>query len=472
MRCASELYTSSKKQFRLIKNVSDSNFSTFAGTHYLVDIYTMKALILFIYSILFVISAQAQNAERLVRANLKLTDALVEDVFSPPVASRIYVYPNIASYEVLCLQNSNLQTLSGQIPHFKSIPKPENAETNLSLAASLAFLHVAKKLVYSEYMMDSLMAEEIREAQSKGMDESVAQASRMYAQQVAKHIIDWMNEDNYIYTRTLERYVLADSPGAWKPTAPEYANALEPNWPFMRSFVFNKSEYSKAIPNVAYSENKQSVYYKNALALYRNSQRKDSNHIKTALYWDDNPNTSVVNGHLTYFIHKISPPGHWMSITTQCIRERKLTEVQAAELLTMVSLSLYEGFLSCWTEKFKSNAVRPETYIHKLIDPVWKPLIETPPFPEYTSGHSVISAAAASMLTYYLPKPHAFTDSTQTYLSLPPRKYVSFLAAADEASVSRFYGGIHFMPALNNGNKQGRDVSAYILKKLHTRRNP
>lgn len=433
----------------------------------------MKRFFFMLYGcLLMVTETSAQDTERLTRINRKLTHAIMEDLFSPPVASRIFLYPNIAAYEILCIKYSSLNSLCGQIQHLKPIPKPTNPSINLSLSATFSFIYVAKKLIYSEFIMDSLLKEEEQLAINNGIPQHTLRASKQYALLVAEHIIDWMHHDNYVYTRTLQRYVLADSLSAWKPTAPDYANALEPNWPLMRSLVSEIPSYCKAIPNVAYSENQKSTYFENAMKLYQTSKQLDSAQIQTAFYWDDNPNTAVVNGHLTYYIHKIGPPGHWMMIATQCILKRNIIEADAAELLTMLSISMYEGFLSCWTEKFKSNAVRPETYIHKLIDPLWKPLIETPPFPEYTSGHSVVSAAAATMLTHYLPKPHAFADSTQGYLNLNPRYYTNFYEAANEASLSRFYGGIHYMPALVNGNKQGQDVSNFILTKLQTRKKP
>ncbi len=427
-----------------------------------------KNLLVIVWLVLNHISVKADH-HYLNRAHDALIAVVMEDIFTPPVASRVHVYPFVAAYEVLTHKYKHLKPLAGQISHLKTIPKPTDPLVNYSVAAQYAFIKVAQKLVYSEHLLGEFQEKENKLWLVSGVTPAQLKASEQYASQVATHIIEWLSADNYTYTRTLERYVLADSTGAWVPTAPEYMNALEPNWPLMRSMVSDKSNYVRAIPNIAYSEDKSSEYYNNAMKLYTNSLRKDSAHIKTAIYWDDNPNTAVVNGHLTYFIHKISPPGHWLCITSQQTYAKKLSEDQIAELFAMVSISLYEGFISCWAEKYISNAVRPETYINRLIDSKWLPLIETPPFPEYTSGHSVISAAAASMLTHYMPTPHRFTDSTQMYLSLPPRSFSSYLAAADEASVSRFYGGIHYMPALDNGNKQGKEVTAYILSRLHTR---
>jgi hypothetical protein len=118
-------------------------------------------------------------------------------------------------------------------------------------------------------------------------------------------------------------------------------------------------------------------------------------------------------------------------------------------------------------EKYKSEAIRPETYINRLIDPKWLPYIQTPPFPEYTSGHSVISSASATILTRIIPQPYEFTDSSEMYINIPPRHFKSFREAADEASISRFYGGIHYMPSLDNGIKQGNEVGNYVLQKLY-----
>jgi len=125
---------------------------------------------------------------------------------------------------------------------------------------------------------------------------------------------------------------------------------------------------------------------------------------------------------------------------------------------------MYEAFLSCWSEKYRSNALRPETYIHRLIDPNWKPYIQTPPFPEYTSGHSVLSGCCAQLLTQLIKGPYAFIDSTALINGLQPRKFNSFLEAANEASISRYYGGIHYKLALTQGIEQGKKIAQFILK--------
>jgi hypothetical protein len=202
------------------------------------------------------------------------------------------------------------------------------------------------------------------------------------------------------------------------------------------------------------------------MAIYQQSINLDTAKRLIAWYWDNNPNILKSDGHVNYFIHKVSPCGHWVRIASQAIKNKNLDEYKTAEIFTLLSLSIYEAFLSCWIEKYQSNALRPETYINRLISPQWKSYIETPPFPEYTSGHSVISSASATILTALIPQPYAFTDSSEMYINLPPRRFKSFRDASNEASISRFYGGIHYMPALTNGIIQGKEIGDFILKRL------
>jgi hypothetical protein len=390
----------------------------------------------------------------------------MEDLFTPAVASRVKSYPNIAAYEILCKKDKRLNSLANNLNQFTGVSNPKT-KVDYSLSALFAFTTVAKKLVYSEYMFtDFETAESGLWLKKNKKDSSLLKNSMEYGRVVGQEIIVWMKKDNYDYTRTLSRYVLTDTAGAWIPTGPGYANALEPNWPLMRSFVFDSTNMIKAIPNVKYSEDKNSIYYKNAMAIYQQSINLDTAKRLIAWYWDNNPNILRSNGHVNYFIHKVSPCGHWVRIASQAIKNKNLDEYKTAEVFTLLSLSIYEAFLSCWTEKYSSNALRPETYINRLISPQWKSYIETPPFPEYTSGHSVISSASATILTALIPQPYAFTDSSEMYINMPPRRFKSFRDASNEASISRFYGGIHYMPSLTNGIIQGKEVGDFILRRL------
>lgn len=429
----------------------------------------MKAIFFILLSHLLLSFAIAGNENYLVRSNQKLVEVVMEDLFTPMVSSRVHVYPNLAAYAVLQKKDSSLLSFEGRLNQFKGISNPKGP-VDYSLSALFAFTTVAKKLVYSEHLISQFEDKEIAiwERQNKKRLQ-LLKPSIEYGKLAGTEIITWMKQDNYDYTRTLSRYVLADSAGAWIPTGPGYANALEPNWPLIRSFIFDSSEYVKAIPNFPYSEDPNSAYYKNAMALYQQSQNLDTNKRFIAWYWDNNPNILKSDGHVNYFIHKVSPGGHWIRIACQAIKNNKLNEFKTAEVFALLTLALHEGFRSCWAEKYKSNSLRPETYINRLISPQWKSYIETPPFPEYTSGHSVISSASATVLTRLIPQPYTFTDSSEMYLNMPARKFNSFREAADEASISRFYGGIHYMPSLNNGMVQGNEVGNKVLERFRKR---
>jgi hypothetical protein len=433
-------------------------------SHILKPVYCLLFILFFLGS-----SAKASQENYLVRCNQKLVDVIMEDLFSPAVASRVKVYPNVAAYEILCLKGGGLHSFQGKLTGLGPIPKPSQ-KVDFSLSALFAFSTVAKKLVYSEYIFDAFEEKEKKIWKSTHKkDSSLLNPSKEYGMEVAQFIIAWMKKDNYDYTRTLSRYVLSDSAGAWIPTGPGYANALEPNWGLMRSLIFDSTNMIKAIPNFPYSEDKNSAFYKNAMEVYNQSQNLDTAKRLTAWYWDDNPNILKSEGHVNYFIHKVSPCGHWVRIAAQAVKNRGLDEFKTTEVFTILSIGIFEAFIGCWKEKYTSNSLRPETYINRVISPQWKSYIETPPFPEYTSGHSVTSSTSATILTELIPQPYAFIDSSEMYINLPARKFKSFREAADQASISRFYGGIHFMPALNNGVIQGKEIGQFIIRKLKSK---
>jgi hypothetical protein len=188
-----------------------------------------------------------------------------------------------------------------------------------------------------------------------------------------------------------------------------------------------------------------------------------------ANFWDCNPFKMNITGHAMFATKKMSPGGHWLGIVGQVSRQTKKSHVQVAEAFAMTSMAIFDGFISCWDEKYRSVRIRPETVINNSIDKKWIPILQTPPFPEYTSGHSTISSAAATVLTELYGDKIAFNDSTEIPYGLPPRKFTSFKQAADEASISRLYGGIHFRPALDLGVVQGAKVAQHLMAKVKTK---
>ena len=173
-----------------------------------------------------------------------------------------------------------------------------------------------------------------------------------------------------------------------------------------------------------------------------------------------------VNGHVMYATKKISPGGHWINITALACKKNNTGLVQSAEAYACLSIILADGFISCWDEKYRSKVIRPETYINQYMSTSWMPLLQTPPFPEYTSGHSVISAACSVLLSNMFGDNFAYSDSTEVEFKLPVRYFKSFKQAAEEAAISRFYGGIHYMPSITNGLLEGEKLGNYIINKI------
>jgi len=155
-----------------------------------------------------------------------------------------------------------------------------------------------------------------------------------------------------------------------------------------------------------------------------------------------------------------------MGITKIASKKNNSDLAETVYAYTLTSIGIFDAFINCWDEKYRSNLIRPETLINQTIDQNWQPLLQTPPFPEYTSGHSVVSGASAMLLTHLFGDDFAFTDTTELPYGLPERSFSSFNQAAAEAAISRLYGGIHYRAAIDNGLEQGKDVGNYVLNHL------
>lgn len=411
------------------------------------------------------------NGKILHEWNSALTEVILQDAFTPPVAARIYAYPNIAAYEALVALNGNRLSLAGQLKGLGPFPSPEpNVKYHPGIAAAVAFAETAKELVWRDYLIEELQKAQLAALQKETPDSSVFLASIAYGQKAAKAIIEWSQQDNYAQSRTYPKVIGYPEEGQWAPTAPSYGAAIEPHWHTLRPMVLDSAAQFNPGPPMPFSAAPESELYKASLEIYKLSQKLTKKQKLIAAFWDCNPQVSMQRGHLMMLRRQISPGGHWVLIAQTACRIKKLSLLDSAEIYALLSITLYDAFISCWQEKYNSKYIRPETYIGRYIDPAWQPLLETPMFPEHTSGHSVISAASATVLTAKFGKKFTYIDSTEVFLGLPPRKYKSFLQAAEEAAISRHYGGIHYRPAILLGKKQGRAVGQYILDKIKTRR--
>ncbi len=399
----------------------------------------------------------ALNASHLHMANKKLIDVTMEDVFNPPLATRIFCYPNLAAMEVWYHKkgksffNENIAT--------NTITIGDTTGVDFSIASLYAFSLTAKKIVFSEYMLDTLINQLHTAAIKNGQNEATWKKSCVYGEKVTLAIQSWITEDNYAKVKSDDQYTIRNTDSTWALTPPNYEQALEPNWKKMRPVFIKKLEDFKPKKRPHFSTEKNSTFYNFALDVYKNSKKNIQEEKDIALHWDCNPNEFNDSGHNTHFEHKISPPGHWVNITSIICKQKNTNFEATLNAYSAVTSSMYDGIIVCWDTKYREELVRPVTYINKYIDKTWMPFIQTPPFPEYTSGHSTVSGAASFILEKTFPNT-SFTDDTETSFGLKPRTFKSIDKAGQEASYSRFYGGIHYKFGVENGFENGQKIGA------------
>ena len=400
-----------------------------------------------------------------------VTDIMIHDIFSPPVASRVYAYPNIAAYEIIAQANADYESLAKQLRGLNPVPTIDSTKNiNPQLAALIAHMDVSKSLIFSEERIKTV--EDSLYGIWSELNLEQFNDSKEYALVVSDHIKGWMNKDNYKQTRTMPKFTVnTDDPSRWQPTPPAYMDGIEPHWNKIRPFIIDSASQFKPSAPPPFSMEKGTAFYKEVKDVYDISMKitesgDDSEEIAIAQFWDCNPYVSVTRGHLMFATKKISPGAHWIGIAKIASMKTNSDFDKTVYAYTKTSIAIADAFISCWDEKYRSNLIRPETLINQHIDENWKPILQTPPFPEYTSGHSVVSGAAATALTNIFGDDFAFDDDTEVAYGLPIRSFSSFNKAANEAAISRMYGGIHYRTAVDIGVKQGRDLGNFVMDNL------
>lgn len=392
----------------------------------------------------------------------ELAQRLVRDTpgFSPPVASRAFGYLGVTLYEAVMPGMAGYRSLAGQLNGLGMIPQPPSSETlHWPTVTNSALSTITRHLFgpagsENAGRVEALEAKFARRFRTE-LDSDVFDRSVAWGQRVAETIYAWSLTDggHEGYARNTTAYRPPTASGLWVSTPPEFGAALQPTWGDNRPFVVAK-DGCPVVPPLAYSEDPASAFYADALEVHRTVGALTPQQREIALFWADNP------------LETATPPGHWLSILTRILREGGYGLERAGEAYAKLGVALADSFIACWRDKYRYNVLRPVSYIQRVIDPAWNipkvtdPVV-TPPFPEYPSGHSVQSAAAAAVLTA-LFGPVPFTDHTHHAKGLEPRRFPSFWAAAEEAAISRLYGGIHFRAAIEQGLAQGRCIGERV----------
>ncbi len=398
--------------------------------------------------------------------NRQLNEAIIQDGFSPPVASRIYAYLNIGIYECFALSDKELQSLSGQLNGFApSLPKAVDMDLyNPQFAAFQAYTTIARHLVYRDFIVDTLYNRGLQGFKNT-LSEKQLSYSGIIGDSIAAQVISYTSTDHYSMTRSYPLYELKREAATWIPTPPMYGTAIEPYWGEIRPFVIDSPSNWLAPQPLPFDSNPSSAFYKESKEVYDFGKMLTDSLRDIALRWDGDPMPPYRLKHINVIKRQLNPVGHWLAISSIIASERKLTEKEHLLADVRIALGCADAMIVCWYNKFHYNLLRPHTYINRYIDESWDPLLTTPLFPEYPSGHSVLSGAASvAVITQYGDV--SFTDSSGREFGFAPKYFSSITNAASDCAMSRVYGGVHYRQAVEVGVRIGSRLAAYHESRL------
>lgn len=407
------------------------------------------------------------NTEVLHQNQDQLTQVIIYDFFTPPVASRIYGYTSLASYEAVRFLKPGAPSLTALMNGFDPMPVPEKDKPyDFTLAASQAFFTVAHKVIFS---VDTLLKYEtvlFDSFKEKINDEAIYNRSIDFGTAVGNTILKRAVSDNYTKSRGKAKYLGSHEAGKWTPTPPDYLDGVEWCWNEIPPLLLDSVSQFFPEPPPAYSTDTSSQFFKMVMEVYQKAQTLTDEEKEIARYWDDNPFVIEHSGHLMFANKKITPGGHWMGIAAIVSKMAKDDEVKTARSYALTAIALFDAFISCWDAKYHYDYIRPITVINERINKSWTSYLQTPPFPEYSSGHSTITASAAKMLTHIYGDNFAFLDTSDLRYIGMQRQFTSFMQAAQECSISRFYGGIHYRFTVDKSAAIGERIGDFLYYKM------
>lgn len=373
-----------------------------------------------------------------------------------PNPNRSFGFTGISLYESVRMGIPNSVSLSKRLNQMPDMPSPEKNKDYSVLAAANASLASITRSLFSglnaanHISIDSLETAYNNRLKST-LPSSVFERSQIFGRSIASAVFEWSKSDKFDLANA--PYTPPIFPGAWQATPPAFANAVLPYASNCRPFLeSHASGFGAAFP-FEYSEATTSAFYKIVREVYDVSKSLTTDQRNIALFWND---VGLGRGY--------SPPGHEISVINQIIALEKINLGLAAQAYAKAGMAQWDGQIMCWRAKYKYNLVRPVTYIQKVIEPGWLPLIPTPPHPEYPAAHAYITAATMAAVGLVIGDSHTFTDHTYDFLGYPSRSFTSIADVGKEAGISRLYGGIHYRISINTGLEAGKAVGTAIGK--------
>jgi RHS repeat-associated protein len=378
-------------------------------------------------------------------------EAIRREAVSPPAAARILAMVHAAMYDAV-----NAITQKYAVYRVDAGNLAANAsEIAAAAAAAAKILNTIypNQQAYINATLDGSL--------SAAGNDSAKTAGIALGESVAANILAWRQTDG---SRTTIAYNPSTEAGKWQPDLPNFGGALLPQWGSVKTFALQTG--SQFRPNGAPSLT--SAEYTAAFNEVKNygainSSSRSSEQTEVALFWAD--------GSGTY-----TPSGHWNEIAATAASMAGKNLLENARVFAQLNLALADAGIAAWDAKYTYNTWRPITAIRQAdkdgnenttADANWLPLVNTPPFPEYISGHSTFSSAAATILTRAFGDNFSFYTST-TGLPEVSRHFASFQQAALEAGESRIYGGIHFQFANRDGQTLGKQIGDYVADRFLT----
>lgn len=404
---------------------------------------------------------------------------IANEKISPPVASRIYGYTGVLIYESVLPGLPDFRTMEGQVNELSDLPRPDaSLEYDWLTVMNDAIYYginyfLERQLTGEITTLNNTRAQQVEARKAAGISEEVIERSQKYGRELAFAIEEWAKNDNFDKTRLPTQAATKALPREGKPERWETTDfgqvPLEPYWYQVRPFALQSDiecriafgEFEGTVESTLpeFSTDPESEFYKVTEEVYIKDQNLTEEERIIALFWADDPGETS------------TPPGHWIYIMNNMVKAKKMNLGEAAEMYGLTCLGIADAFIAVWDTKYEVYLVRPKTYIRENMgDPTWEPYVETPPFPEYASGHSGVSGAAATLLTTLIGE-EPFVDSTHLIIGLEPRSFDNFWHAAREAAESRHYGGIHYRAAIEDALEQGKCVAGHVMDRIELRYN-
>jgi hypothetical protein len=392
--------------------------------------------------------------------------------YRSPVISRAYGYIGLAAFEAaLPGLAGDFQSFSGRFPGLDLPAPPPPEHYNMMLAMNACYAAMMSKFFLSAPEPTRKEMSGIAESWDlliePGLDTSVLRHSRAYGRDVANAVYTWSATDSLGYRSNHHNYDRNYIPpvgeGKWVTSVDFPMPALLPYWGKVRPFVIKPEDYlARPLPD--YSTETNQPYYVQSLELISLTKNLSAENKWIAEFWDDD------HPGLTF-----SPAGHWLAITNQVIAKEHPSIEKTMETYLKVGFALADAMIACWYSKYTYNLERPESYIQNHIDPTWRPYAPSPSFPTYPSGHALMGAAVAEVLTPLFGAEYKLTDTSHEGLeefSIKPRSFSSFDQMAKENALSRILLGVHWRmdaeEGLRLGQLIGREVSRIEIEKKLT----